>query len=199
MPYKKYASEFLGTFMLTMAVWVASTYALAIPGPLAAAVTLGLFVYLVGGISGAHLNPAVTIGILSIGKIKGNDALFYIIAQLLGGLVAMVLCSFLSPDAAPMVIREATLTGAFAEVIGTFVLAFAVTSVALNQIPAPAAGLVVGSGLLCGIAIASGFRDPILNPAVALGIGAFGPFEIIAPIVGAVGGAWARFALSDQK
>ncbi len=199
MTYKKIAAEFLGTFMLTMAVWVSSTYALPISGPVAAAVTLGLFVYLVGGISGAHLNPAVTIGLLSIGKIKGNDAMFYVISQIAAALAVMTVCTFLSPDASPMVVREMTLTGAFAEALGTFVLAFAVTSVAINQIPAPAVGLVVGSGLLCGIAIASGFRDPILNPAVALGIGAFGPFEILAPVVGAVGGAWARYVLSDHK
>jgi glycerol uptake facilitator-like aquaporin len=195
MSLRKYAAELAGTFTLTTVVWLATTYAIPLPVPFAVALTLGLFVYLVGPISGAHLNPAVTLGLLSVGKMKTNEAIFYIASQIAGAVIAMGMCALLSPDAAPAIIIESTFTGAFVEMLGAFILAFAVTSVAMHQVPAPAAGIVVGGALLVGVLIASPFRDAILNPAVALGIRALGPFEILAPIVGAVAGSWARTAL----
>ena len=89
MHYHKYAAEFLGTFALTFVVWLSVAFAMPFPTPVVAALTLGLFVYTVGGISGAHLNPAVSIGVYSAGKLKTNDAVFYVVCQLAGAAVAM--------------------------------------------------------------------------------------------------------------
>ena len=197
MPYHKYASELLGTFALTLVVWLSVTFAMPFPTPFIAAFTLGLFVYTVGGISGAHLNPAVTLGVLSINKIKTNEAIFYVLCQLAGATIAMSLGRLLSGQIASIA-HETTLTAGVAEAIGTFVLAFGVVSATIQKIPPAAAGLVVGGSLLVGIYMAFPFSNAILNPAVALGINSFGPMEILGPIVGAVCGAWARMSLEGK-
>lgn len=196
MPYQKYASELLGAFMLTFVVWLSVAFSMPFSTPVMAALTLGLFVYTVGGISGSHLNPAVTIGMLSAGKIKTNDAALYIVCQLAGAALAMTLGSLMSAQTAA-VAYETSLTAGGAEALGAFILTFGVMSATIQKIPPAAAGLVVGGSLLVGIYAAFPFSNAILNPAVALGIGAFGPMEILGPIVGAVAGAWARKALDS--
>ena len=84
---KKYLAELLGTFTLTLAVLTSLALVTGVPGPLLAGLTLGLFVYTVGSISGAHLNPAITIGLWSVHKISGSEATRYILIQFLGGLI----------------------------------------------------------------------------------------------------------------
>jgi glycerol uptake facilitator-like aquaporin len=197
MSYHKYAAELLGAFTLTFVVWLSVTFSMPFATPIMAALTLGLFVYTIGGISGAHLNPAVTIGMLSAGKIKTNDAVFYVICQLAGAAIAMTVEKLLSGQMA-VVPYATTLNAGIAEAIGAFFLAFGVMSATLQKVAPAAAGLAVGGSLLLGIYVAFPFSNAILNPAVALGIGAFGPMEILGPIVGAVGGAWVRLKL-DAK
>ncbi len=204
MPYHKYISEFLGTFTLTFVVWLsilagrAVDFPVPLSTPVVATITLGLFVYTVGGISGAHLNPAVTIGMLSARKIKTHDAVMYIVCQLAAAAVAMTIGRFLSGQVTA-VPYATTISAGFAEAIGAFFLAFGVMSATLQKVPPAAAGLVVGGSLLLGIYVSFPFSNAILNPAVALGINAFGPMEIIGPIIGAIGGAWARKLLETGK
>ncbi len=198
MHYHKYAAEFVGTFALTLVVWLSVAFAMPFPTPVMAALTLGLFVYTIGGISGAHLNPAVTIGMFSANKLKTNDAVMYVIFQIAGAAVAMTLGRALSGQVAS-VEYEGTLVAGAAEALGAFFLAFGVMSATLQKVPPAAAGLVVGTSLLVGIYAAFPFSNAILNPAVALGINSFGPMEILGPIVGAVAGAWARVALENGK
>lgn len=198
MSYHKYAAEFLGTFMLALVVWVSVAFQIPFPiTPIAAGLTLGLFVYTVGGISGAHLNPAVTIGVLSTGKIKTNDAVIYVVCQLAGGVVAMTVGSLLVGDSASLSYAT-SLTSGIAEALGAFLLTFGVMSATLQKVPPAASGIVVGGSLLMGAYIAAQFSNGILNPAVALAVGSFGPMEILGPIVGAVCGAWARTALEKK-
>ena len=81
--YKKYLAEFIGTFGLAFVVLLVG--AVGMPGSLVAvvaALTLGLFVYTIGPVSGCHINPAVTLAQLSVKKITAKDALFYILIQL---------------------------------------------------------------------------------------------------------------------
>lgn len=198
MKYHRFAAELLGAFCLTLVVWLSVAFTMDVPGPFIAALTLGLFVYMVGGISGAHLNPAVTIGMLSIGKIKTNDAVVYIICQLAGATLAMTMGRAMSQQLG-FISGEGTFSTGIGEALGAFFLTFAVASVTLQRVPAAAAGFVVGGSLLLGLYIASPFSAAILNPAVALGVGAFGPMYILGPIVGAVAGAWARLKLEDGK
>ena len=67
---KKYIAEFIGTFALTLAVAGSLAATGGIPTALVAGITLGLFVFTIGRLSGAHINPAVTIGAWSMKKIS---------------------------------------------------------------------------------------------------------------------------------
>lgn len=196
MNFRALAAEFIGTCTLALAVAVSIGESLAFSTPAIAALTLGLFVYTVGGISGAHLNPAVTIGVLSVGKIKTNDAVMYVVCQLAGAAVAMTVGQLLGGQASAA--YATTVQAGIAEAIGAFILAFGVLSATLQKVPPAASGLVVGGSLMVGAYIASVFSNGILNPAVALSVNAFGPMEILGPVVGAVGGAWVRVALEGK-
>lgn len=182
---QRYAAEFLGAFTLTFAVLASIAFSAPIAGPVIAGLTLGLFVYTVGPVSGAHLNPAVTIGMLTGDKIKLNDALMYIIAQLLGGVAAMMVAAQFAGRTLSLGYGS-SLAVVVAEAVGAFILAFGVSSVAYGKTPAAASGLVVGGSLALGASVASMGGNGVINPAVALGIGSFGPMYIVGPIIGAV-------------
>jgi len=87
---QKYTAEFLGTFMLvflgTGAVTVAAGSTLTIGLAFGLAITVSAYAF--GGISGGHFNPAVTTAMLINRRISGRDALWYIVAQVLGATVA---------------------------------------------------------------------------------------------------------------
>lgn len=197
MNYKAYLAEALGTFALTFVVWLSVAFAMPFPTPVMAASTLGLFVYLVGGISGTHINPAITIALLTIRKIKPIDAFWYVVSQLIGATIAMFLGMTLSGETA-VVPHDDFLTAGVAEALGAFFLAFAVTSVVLRKVEPLAAGAVIGGSLFIGIFMAFPFSNGILNPAVALGVGSLSLMYLVGPIVGAIGGAWAAKGLHRE-
>lgn len=198
MKYHRYLCELLGAFALTFAVWLSVAFAMPFPTPVVAALTLALFVYLVGPISGAHLNPAVTVGMLSIKRISPHDAALYVIAQLVGASLAMFLGVMLSGENVSVPTDGGIVVG-IAEAIGTFFLAFAVASAVGGKLNPAVTGLAVGGSLFLGIYLAFPFSNAILNPAVALGINSFGAMYILGPVLGAVGGAWAYELLSAGK
>jgi len=190
MPRNSFAAELLGTFLLTLVVWYSVALAMPISAPVMAALTLGLFVCLIGDVSGAHLNPAVSVGLWSIGKLTAKDTLLHVIAQFAGALLAMFFAEAVAGQSAPLDQTNDLLVG-LAEAMGAFVLAFGVASVVYKRTEKNLAGMVVGLSLLLGLFIASPFSNDILNPAVALGIGSFGVMYALGPVVGAVAGAWA--------
>lgn len=184
----------MGTFMLTSAVLVASSGGLASITAIIAGFTLMLVVYLFGGLSGAHVNPAVTLGQLSIGGITLADAVPYIAAQLLGAVLAFGLgWSSIETLAAP-VFTDAVMPAIF-ESLGAFFLSFAVSSAASGRISAGISGFAVGGSLLFGVILASVGSLGVLNPAVAVALRLFSATYLLAPIVGGVAGAWAHKAL----
>jgi aquaporin Z len=79
---QKYLAEFLGTLFFVYVI-------LATNNPLAIGLTLTLVIFLLQKISGGHVNPAVTIAMISNGKLSTNDLIPYIIAQVFGGLAAL--------------------------------------------------------------------------------------------------------------
>ncbi len=195
---RKYAAELMGTFFLTLMVALSFLADMPLPGAVIPALTLALFVYTVGPISGSHLNPAVTIGLWSVKKINDMDALKYVIAQFLGAGVALVLLDSL-PGAAPSVGASDTLTVAVAELVGAFLFVFGVASVAYGKVHEAASGIVVGWSLLLGIVIASIASNGILNPAVALGVGSFSLMYVVGPVVGGMLGAWTFRWMSSAR
>ena len=109
-----YGAELLGTFALTLSVLFSISGNSASLTPLVAGLVVGLFVYTVGAISGTHLNPAVTLSMLSVKKIKSTDAAGYIVVQLIGAIGAGVVANQLGVPAVDMR-PEDSVAVAFAE------------------------------------------------------------------------------------
>jgi aquaporin Z len=97
---QRYLAEFLGTFGLLLSVTAGALFSLNVASGLdpvarvmliSFAIGLGLvgMIYAFGDISGAHFNPAVTVGMWVAGRFKGRDVLPYIVAQLAGGIVGV--------------------------------------------------------------------------------------------------------------
>ena len=182
---KKYIVELLGTFALVLVVGLSLTGTFAISTPVLAGLVVMIFVYAVGHISGGHFNPAITVGAWSIGKIKMQDAMLYIISQCLGAGLALLVVSS-TVGMAPLSV-DANWTVALAEFLGMLMFAFGVASVMYEKAPRDFSGIVAGGSLLLGITIAALMgSNGVLNPAVAFGIGSFNVFYAFAPIVGSI-------------
>src|SRR6266403_2977382 len=93
----KYIAEFIGTFFLVLTIGCTGIGAGAgVIAPLAIGAALMVMVFAGGHISGAHYNPAVTVGVFIRGKVNGADVVPYMVAQLAGAAVAaMVVTKFL--------------------------------------------------------------------------------------------------------
>ena len=194
-------AELVGAFGLTLIVYMS----LANPGfpvstPVLAALTLGLFVVTVGGISGAHLNPAVTIGQAVIKRIDVATGVSYIIAQTVGALLAAVVASQLfDMDLSGVLVVGDTMQIGLAEAVGAFFFTFGIAAVVSGRVKENLSGPVVGLSLLLGIAVAAiGGANGVLNPAVALGIGSFNVMYLVGPILGSVVGFWFYSMILDS-
>jgi glycerol uptake facilitator-like aquaporin len=188
--FRPLLAEAVGTFLLALAV--GSSGHTSVPTPLVAGLTLMTLVYIFGPVSGAHMNPAVTMGLYSIGSIKAKDALLYIASQLVGATIALNILRAWSGLPAP----DATIVpGSIGEILGALVLAFGVTTVVQGKVPAMATGLAIGGSLFTGVLAAGAMSAGVLNPAVALGVGALAGGSVswlvylVMPLVGGVLGA----------
>ena len=182
---KRYVAELIGTLFLSLAVSLSLAGKFPVPTAVVAGLTLGITVYTLGGISGTHINPAITLGLLCIGKISIKDAAAYWVAQFLGAGGAILITNALAGGRAPVTAADsAAVFGA--EALGAFLLAFGVASVVHGQAPAAAAGVTIGGSLLIGIGMASIVSNGVLNPAVAVAIGSVSVSYLVAPLIGAV-------------
>ena len=188
MKIQKYVAELVGTFALTLAVAMSISVGFTIGTAAVASLTVGLFVYTVGGVSGAHFNPAVSIAMVSLKKLSNKDALVYIIFQVVGALLAILVVTEIG-GAAPELVAENTMPVGIAEAIGTFILVFGVSSVALKKIDNDASGLVVAGSLFLGLMLAGVMSNGILNPAVAIAFGSVSWMYMLGPVVGGIVGA----------
>ena len=184
-------AELVGTFILVFggtAVAVAAILARPTAGPaydsLAVALAFGLalaaVVAAVGHVSGAHVNPAVTLGMAATGKFPWNYAPIYIAAQLVGAVLA-ALATWLTFGGAGAR-SEANLAGTYpaqgvgdlqafvVEILITFILVFVVMAVATDErAPAAIAPIAVGFALAVGVFIAGPVTGGSVNPARSLG------------------------------
>ncbi len=187
----KYIAEFIGTFALSFIILATVSTATPLPLPVAvlAGLTLSLFVYTIGGISGAHLNPAVTIGLWSIKKITSKDAVGYLLAQVFAAAVAIVIVRTLGMAAteASTVAFEAPLF--FAEALGAFFFAFGIAAVVHGRVTNALSGTVIGGSLILGILIATASgSEGIINPAVAFALNSMSFVYLVGPVAGAIVG-----------
>lgn len=178
-------AEGIGTFMLVLfgagtgaLLNADNTSAKLLAVALAHGLALVAIIYTYGHVSGAHVNPAVTMGLLVGGHIKLQRAVFYWIAQLIGAaLAAGFLKLFIAPNGGLAVLGETTgtlttsaLPNALAvEFILTFILVSVVTHAAVFGKAGPVAGLGIGLTLAAGIIFAGGLTGASLNPARTFG------------------------------
>merc|ERR1719359_1674527 len=179
---KNFVSEFLGTFFLVLTVGL-NVLTMSPAGALSIGASLMCMIYALGSVSGAHFNPAVTTALTLAGKAPWSDFVPYVVAQLLGGLVAGLAYSNIVGLAFPLAPRKGYSWGdaAFAEIVYTFVLCFVVLNVAAlaKKAPMTAGGKSVNIyGLAIGFCIVTGgnaigaVSGGSLNPAVSFGIDA---------------------------
>ncbi|WGD50081.1 aquaporin [Bradyrhizobium sp. CB1650] len=210
----KLLAEFIGTFAFVFIGAGAAAVVgegVGLPGIAAVAFAHGLaimaFAFAFGSISGGHMNPAVTIGVLAAGAMRVGEAIGYIISQLIGGVVgALLLRSVLggaatglgTPALAQNLILGATsitITPAAGFMIEAL-LAFFLVTVVLGTAVAGRAGnlapLAIGMTLTFNIVMGGALTGAPFNPARALGpMVATGKFDdawlyLLAPIVGAI-------------
>lgn len=185
---KQSIAECIGTFLLAFGIGLTvAIQNFPLPTMLVAGLILGVVVYTIGPVSGAQINPAVTLGLWSVKKVNRGQAVANIVAQLLAGVVAMICLKSLHAPLPP--VMPDALKAIIAEVLGAFILVWGIAAVAFGKVHAAATGLTIGGSLMLGIIVASFGSLGLLNPAVAIGIGAFNFVYLVAPLVGGILGA----------
>src|SRR4051794_11071517 len=128
----KYVAEFIGTFFLVLTIGCTGIGAGAgVIAPLAIGAALMVMVFAGGHISGGHFNPAVTLGVTIRGRLKPADAIPYVVAQVIGAVVAAIAVTAVLRQGAvvtPMVPRIGP--ALLAEFLFTFALVYVVLNAA---------------------------------------------------------------------
>lgn len=213
---KRLAAEFLGTFALvfagTGAITINEVTAGAI-GHAGIALTFGLvvlaFIYTFGDVSGAHFNPAVSLGFWFAGRFERRDVLPYIATQVAGALTASALLRVLFPASKTL---GATLPaqGAWQSFILELVLTFFLMLVILSvSTGAKEKGITAGIAVGSVIALEAMFAGPIsgasmnparsLSPALVSGRLSELWIYLTAPVVGALLAVFACRCVRDKE
>ncbi|HWT55949.1 MAG TPA: aquaporin [Candidatus Microsaccharimonas sp.] len=160
-------AEFLGTAVLTLVVLAVqrSTIGIAYFVAIAAGLAVASLSYVFSNASGAHFNPAVTIGAWTARRVKTLPAITYIVAQLLGAWAAYGIYTYFVNSSLQEIGGHATFRIFVAEAVGAFLFVFIWAAVAAQRLSAN----LVGAGLTLGIIVASVASIGFVNPAVALG------------------------------
>jgi aquaporin Z len=163
----KYITELIGTFFLTL---VAATTG----NPLAIGGVLMVLIYMGGHVSGAHYNPAASLGIFLRGKMASKDLLAYVIFQILGAFLAAVVFFLIvekttGPAPGPGVAVWKTVV---AEILFTMLLVLVILNVATAAATAGNQyfGLAIGFTVMAGAFAVGPVSGAAFNPAVAMGL-----------------------------
>lgn len=191
--WRSVIAEFIGTFLFAGVVLAGQGQ------PIFVLFALAGIVLMIGAVSGAHVNPAITIGAFATRRIGWLRALLYVVAQVLGATVAyFTLTAFLGGSPTAGVGATATgqagaalfsaanvslLTGKewyvfFGEVIGTSILGFAIANVTREKQDRVAAAFTAGLGIFVALMVAVTLASyvsatAIINPAVAIALQAY--------------------------
>jgi aquaporin Z len=214
-------AEFVGTFAFA-AVLIAGQ-----GQPILALFALVGIVLAVGTFSGGYVNPALVIGAWITRRMSGVRAVAYIVAQVLGAMLALVvLNAFLSGvgtqptdaySAAPSLFKAAALPEGkewyifLAEFVGTLIFSFAVAGALREKLDRTAKAFTIGLGVFLGLMVAGSIAaffsaNAILNPAVAISLQAINfasvwPFVVyvLGSVLGAVAGFGLHTALANAQ
>ncbi len=222
---KRVGAEFMGTFWLVLGGCGSAVLAAAFPnvgiGLLGVALAFGLTVltmaFAIGHISGCHLNPAVSIGLWAGGRFPAKDLLPYIIAQVLGAIVAGGVLFIIASGKAGFDVSAgfaangyaehspggySLLAGLVTEVIMTMMFLLIIMGATDKRAPLGFAPIAIGLGRTLIHLISIPVTNTSVNPARSTGVAVFvGGWAItqlwlfwVAPIVGAIlGGSVYRF------
>lgn len=228
---KQCSAEFFGTFWLVLGGCGSAVLAAAFPGvgigllgvSLAFGLTVLTMAYAIGHISGCHLNPAVSIGLWAGGRFPATKLLPYIVAQVLGAIVAGGVLYLIASGKAGFDVTAGFASNGYAEHSpGGYSLASAfITEVVMTMMfliiilgstdaraPQGLAPIAIGLGLTLIHLISIPVTNTSVNPARSLGVAVYvGDWALaqlwlfwVAPIIGAVAGAFVyRFISSDDE
>jgi aquaporin Z len=226
----KYGAEFLGTFWLVLGGCGSAVLAAAFPevgiGLLGVSLAFGLTVltmaFAIGHISGCHLNPAVSIGLWAGGRFPGNQLFPYILAQVLGGILAGGVLYVIASGAAGFDVAKgfasngygehspgaySLLAALVCEVVMTMFFLVVILGATDKRAPAGFAPIAIGLCLtlihLISIPVTNTSVNPARSTGVALYVGGWAIQQLwlfwVAPIVGGILGAVAyRFIRSED-
>lgn len=208
----KYAAELFGTFVLVFAGLGAAVLAGSQVGNVGVAFAFGLsllaMVYTMGPVSGCHINPAVTLGMLAAKRMSAKDAVGYWIAQAIGATIASGIVLFIAEGAPGGSL--ASLAGAangygthspgqygmaacfVAEMFLTMLLVITVLGATDDRAPAGFAGIPIGliltTIILAGIPVTNGSFNPARSIGPAVWVGGWALEQlwlfIVAPMIG---------------
>lgn len=228
---KKYLAESIGTMVLTLMGCAAAVSLGCTNGDAASvvgtAVAFGLSVvamaYAIGGVSGCHINPAITLGVLLSGRMSGKDAVGYWVSQVIGGIVGAAILYLVSTGAGIesglgandlQTVDGSTVTvlgGFLAEVVFTcvFVLVVLGATSKTNGATNNFAGLAIGLALVLVHLACIRYTGTSVNPARSIGPALFVGgtalsnlwIFIVAPLVGGAlaAGIWKVVEPCDEK
>ena len=211
---RRYAAELVGTFVLVFGGIGTAVFAGDVVGPLGVALAFGLsllvMVYAIGPVSGCHINPAVTLGLLLTGKTTPQRAGGYIIAQVTGAILAAALIWMIAADVSGGYDLQAGGLGAngydthspggygllaalAAEIVLTAFLVYTVLGATHRAAPVGFAGIAIGLVLTVIHLVAIPITNTSVNPARSIGPAIFVRdwalsqlwVFIVAPMVGA--------------
>ncbi|MBD9647810.1 aquaporin Z [Ensifer sp. NPDC090286] len=213
--FKKLSAEFLGTFWLVFGGCGSAVLAAALPGvgigylgvSLAFGLTVLTMAYAVGGISGGHFNPAVSVGLTVAGKFPASNLVGYVIAQVLGAIAAAAVLYVIASGKGDFQLGGFaangygehspggySLTAALvAEVVLTFFFLFIILGSTHGRVPAGFAPIAIGLALtlihLVSIPVTNTSVNPARSTGQALFVGDWALSQLwlfwVAPIVGA--------------
>src|SRR5579871_1342730 len=217
--FKKFLAEAIGTaFLVLIGCGSAAIggYGAAAPlGFLPIALAFGLAVtamaYAIGPVSGCHINPAVTVSMVAAGRMPASQAIGYIVAQLVGGIVgALVLVIILSGKIAPStnglgangwgpgyIGEYGNGAAILTEIVATFLFTMVILGVTQGITNAATAGLVIGLTLVIIHVVFIPVTGVSVNPARSLGPAIFAGgnalaqvwlFIVMPPVGGALAG-----------
>ena len=221
---KKYLSEMVGTAVLVIMGCGSAVFFGCAAGTaqvLAVAIAFGLAVvgmaYCIGGISGCHINPAITLGVWLSKRMSGKDAIAYMVAQTIGAIIGSAVIYLLTSTGA---YGESTSTGAnafgegemiqafLAEFVFTFIFVLVVLGTTDEKKGAGAfAGLAIGLTLILVHIVCIPITGTSVNPARSIGPAIFEGkaalsqlwLFIVAPMLGAVKAAIVWKMISSSK
>lgn len=227
---KKYLAEMVGTMVLVLMGCGSAVFAGSVAGTVGAGVgTLGValafglavvaMAYTIGGISGCHINPAITLGVYLSGRMSGKDAGMYMIFQVIGAVIgSAVLFALVSSGAhdGPTAtgsnsFKEGMGLQAFiAEAVFTFIFVLVVLGTTDSRKGAGNfAGLAIGLSLVLIHIVCIPITGTSVNPARSIGPALFDGgvalrqlwLFIVAPFVGAAlsAGVWKLLSSEDRK